>query len=216
MPESISDSYLDLNKALHSDSNFGSRANCGGLATKLHIALLRLHEKGVCDAFIDYGCGKGNLVMNLRNIISSNITIDGYDPAIDQFNQKPTKSYDFLSCFDVLEHIEDKYIDNVLDHIRSLAKGIAYIAVDLQPAVKKLENGRNAHILLAPPDWWTTKIAQYFSSQISFPIKHSLGFNQKIVFFCSNNIDLFEDMLFVCKKLKAYNISMMGGLSKPK
>ena len=59
-------------------------------------------------------------------------------------------------------------IDAVLKDIHRLTKRFCYVVVDLQPAVKKLADGRNAHILLAPYEWWVARFAQLFKCQASF------------------------------------------------
>ena len=75
---------------------------------------------------------------------------------------KPDQPADILSCLDVLEHIELTSIDDVLQDINNLTRHFCYLVIDLQPAVKTLADGRNAHILLAPPDWWVSKIAAFY------------------------------------------------------
>ena len=174
----ISDEQKALNRALHeNNSNFGNRHDGAGFAGgSLTKALIRMHELGICNSFLDYGTGKGKLVHKLRAELSSDISVLGYDPAVDEWETKPDKPVDILSCLDVLEHIEISSIDEVLKDIRSLTRRFCYLVIDLQPAVKKLNDGRNAHILLAPQDWWTGRIAQFFACQSSFPVFHSRGF----------------------------------------
>ena len=118
----------------------------------LSNALNRMHELGICDSFLDYGTGKGKLVHKLRKEVSQNINILGYDPAVDEWESKPEQAADILSCLDVLEHIEVSTIDDVLADIHKLTRRFCYLVIDLQPAVKSLADGRNAHILLAPTD----------------------------------------------------------------
>ena len=45
-----------------------------------------------------------------------------------------------------------------------------FYAIDLIPANKKLSDGRNAHILLAPPDWWIQQITSKFSMNVCFQL----------------------------------------------
>ena len=59
----------------------------------------------------------------------------------------------------------------MLKDIQSLTKLFCYVVIDLQPAVKRLSDGRNAHVLLAPPEWWASRFSQVFS-HATFPIKH--------------------------------------------
>ena len=89
-----------------------------------------------------------------------------------EFASKPEAPADILLCLDVLEHIEMSSIDAVLRDIHSLTRQFCYLVIDLQPAVKQLADGRNAHILLAPPEWWISRVAQLFTCQANFPIMH--------------------------------------------
>ena len=59
-------------------------------------------------------------------------------------------------------------IDAVLADIKHLTNKFCYLVIDLQPAVKKLADGRNAHILLAPQDWWVMKLSQLFLALVHF------------------------------------------------
>ena len=147
----ISDQQLALNKELHQlNPAFGNRNQASGMAAQLPLAVHRMHEMGLCSSVLDYGTGKGMLVERLRSELPENISVDGYDPAVKKWSTKSNSSYDILLCLDVLEHVEVNTIDSVIEDISSMTRHFCYIVIDLQPAVKKLSNGRNAHILLAP------------------------------------------------------------------
>ena len=151
MSDLISKQQLELNKSLHGyDQSFGNRRDGSGFASLLPKALDRLHCQGMCDSLLDYGTGKGQLVERLRDEITNSIIIDGYDPAVEEWNNPPKRSYDIVTCLDVLEHVERNSLDAVLSDIASKTNKFCYLVIDLQPAVKTLRDGRNAHILLAP------------------------------------------------------------------
>ena len=60
MSSVISDQQLDLNRSLHAnDTQFGSRPDAGGLTARLHKAIMKMHESGICSSVVDYGTGKG-------------------------------------------------------------------------------------------------------------------------------------------------------------
>ena len=208
----ISDKQRKLNKELHgSRSDFGSRSNAGGIAKHLPQALTRMHELGLLNSYLDYGCGKGSLVDTIREQIPSTVKISGYDPAVSKYSKYPDESVDILSCLDVLEHIELSLIDTVLDEIKSLTREFCFIAVDLQPAVKTLSDGRNAHIMLAPHDWWINKFSHRFSSLISFPINHTSGEFQKVIILGTNRPSAMKLMTSFALKLDIFNMTMTGG-----
>ena len=210
----ISDEQKALNRALHErNSNFGNRGDAAGFAGEsLSKALIRMHELGLCNSFLDSGTGKGKLVTRLRKEVKSEIKIMGYDPAVDEWEVKPKEPADILSCLDVLEHIEITSIDEVLSDIHSLTRRFCYLVIDLQPAVKTLEDGRNAHILLAPTDWWIARVAQHFNCQTSFPVYHQRGVPQKLVIAAAHKASDLPYMYGFITKLKVFEMVMTGGV----
>jgi len=222
MGQVISDEQRALNRALHAQSDqFGNRADGCGLAGNLPMALKRMHELGVCSSVLDYGTGKGKLVHRLRQELPAGIQVNGYDPAVEAWENKPSNPADILTCLDVLEHIEMSSIDAVLHDIKSLTRQFCYLVIDLQPAMKTLADGRNAHILLAPPEWWVSRIAQLFNCQASFPVMHARGLPQKLVIAATEDRQLLPLMYGFLIKMKLFNFVMLGGplgsgkMSKP-
>ena len=213
MNEVISTAQRNLNAALHqADNKFGNRGDGAGLARTLPTALKRMNELGICSSVLDYGTGKGALVRRLRAELPSAVRVDGYDPAMQEFSSKPSEPTDILLCLDVLEHIEMSSIDAVLRDIHALTKHFCYLVIDLQPAVKKLADGRNAHILLAPPEWWIGRVAQLFACQASFPVMHNAGEPQKLVIAACHNPKVLPLMYGFLNKLKLYDMSLVGGI----
>jgi len=212
MGQAISEEQRALNKALHNkNATFGNRSDGAGLAGKLPIALQRMHELDLCNSVLDYGTGKGRLVERLRSSLPNSITVTGYDPAVEAWEHKPTQQSDILTCLDVLEHVEISSIDMVLQDIRSLTRHFCYLVIDLQPAVKRLPDGRNAHILLAPPEWWVARVAQLFPCQASFPVMHIRGIPQKLVIAATANPKILPLMYGFLIKMKIFDMAMSGG-----
>ena len=205
MAKTISDQQLALNQSLHqSDPNFGNRSSGPG-AVRLPLALLRMHEKGLCSSVLDYGTGKGLLVDRLRRELPDSVQVMGFDPAVERFSQRHEEPFDIVTCLDVLEHVDIDSIDASIQDIKRLTKFFCYVIIDLQPAVKRLPNGRNAHILLAPAEWWVSRFSQNFSCLAAFPVKHESGFNQKIVMACSQNPALMPYIYSFLDKINVYN-----------
>ena len=213
MAEVISKQQRQLNAALHQHNNtFGNRADAAGLASKLPEALSRMHELGICTSMLDYGTGKGKLVQRLRAELPPTISVQGYDPAVAEFAQRPSEPVDILTCLDVLEHIEMASIDAVLREIHALTRQFCYLVIDLQPAVKTLADGRNAHILLAPPEWWTTRLAQLFPCITAFPIYHEAGLAQKLVIGAAHKPETLTLMYAFLIKLNVFGLRMQQGV----
>ena len=208
----ISNAQLKLNQSLHhKDTSFGNRYSAPG-ARNLPLALSRMHEIGLCSSVLDYGTGKGKLVTRLKKELPNSIKVDGYDPAVEAYSKKPTEAVDILTCLDVLEHIEMSSIDAVLMDIKQLTNKFCYLVIDLQPAVKQLADGRNAHILLAPSDWWISKLSQLFTGVCAFPLYHKVGLPQKLAIACTNHNSSLQDMYLFLIKLRVFENTLTGGV----
>ena len=174
----ISEEQRKLNQELHQNRpDFGSRGGAGHQG--LIKVISRYNDLNILDSVLDYGTGKGAFPKNLQKALP-NLRVDGYDPAVAQFNKKPKKTFDLVTCFDVLEHVERESVGAVISEIREMSNKVAYLQIDLQPAVKRLSSGKNAHIMLAPQDWWVAQVASIFPVQGSFPMFHSSGSVQKL------------------------------------
>lgn len=66
-------------------------------------------------------------------------------------------------CLDVMEHIEPELLDNNLAHIKSLTKMVATMTIATVQAQKTLSDGRNAHLIVKPKDWWIEQLRRHFS-----------------------------------------------------
>ncbi|WP_136975365.1 methyltransferase domain-containing protein [Synechococcus sp. UW86] len=215
MSKPISDQQLALNRSLHEmNPAFGNREQAAGVAARLPLALLRMHQIGLCSSVLDYGTGKGLLTERLRRELPESIRVTGYDPAVEKWSSRPDQPHDILTCLDVLEHVDIDTIDTTLKDIQYLTNLICYVVVDLQPAVKQLSDGRNAHILLAPAEWWVSRFSQLFPCVAAFPIKHKTGQYQKIVIACTKDSAHVPHMYSFLNKLNVYNLSMKGGSLK--
>jgi len=117
---------------------------------------MRLCEQYKTQSVLDYGCGKASLSLHLP------FTITSYDPAITKFAEEPEPA-DVVVCVDVMEHVEEPYVDVVLDHLKQLTRKVMLLHIALIPAKKQLPDGRNAHITLKPVEWWKEKIDTRFS-----------------------------------------------------
>ena len=115
-------------------------------------------------SMLDYGTGQGGLISLLKESDSTiDIDVQGFDPAVKEFSRRPDRSFDIVTCIDVLEHVDRDKIGDSIKDMSSLLNGFLFFAIDLLPAKKTLSDGRNAHIMLAPADWWSQQISAQFS-----------------------------------------------------
>jgi len=109
------------------------------------------------QSVIDYGCGKGGVVLALRENYDKINTI-GYDPGMPGFDNKPDGTFDMLISTDVLEHIEPVFLDAVLKEIHGYFDKCAFLIIATSPAKKFLPDGRNAHLIVETPGWWKDRL----------------------------------------------------------
>jgi len=147
----ITEEYRNLNTQLHEDrDDYGTGGHrfsdmVGGLAAAMGT-----------EDILDYGAGKQTLANALPQY-----PVKNYDPAVKSINKPPDRA-ELVVCTDVLEHIEPECLDAVLDDLQRLTKKVAIITVATRLAVKKLADGRNAHLIVENYQWWLPKFWQRF------------------------------------------------------
>lgn|GEM_PF-1189977 len=141
-----SPAYRKQLQAKHKAMNWGADGHS-------HAPEVRaLIERLAPETILDYGCGRGTLAKALHPV-----RVHEYDPGIPGKDGLP-KPGDLLVCTDVLEHIEPEKLDGVLRHLHHLTGKAAYLVIALSPAREKLPDGRNAHLIVKPAEWWLAKL----------------------------------------------------------
>lgn len=105
--------------------------------------------------FVDYGSGK----QALKPYIT--VPYIPYDPAIPEISAPPGPA-DMVMTSDVLEHLEPECLDAVLDDLKRVTRKIGFHVVHTSAALHHLPDGRNAHIIQQPAEWWLPKIIERF------------------------------------------------------
>lgn len=149
----ISDEYRAQQEQLHKNPNYGvASVSYAPIVTNL-IDQLEI------DEMLDYGAGKGRLAESIKP--NRRLLIEMYDPARPEWSEVPNPRQ-FVTCIDVLEHIEPHLLDNVLDDLQRVTKQYGFFTIHTGPAVKVLPDGRNAHLIQEDYKWWLPKLWDRF------------------------------------------------------
>jgi len=153
----ISEAYRAANARLHDALPY--YGSYGGRHAEQVRALMSRRD---CKTLLDYGAGKGGLALAM-----SDVPVTNYDPVT--FPDEPEPA-DFVACLDVLELIEPECFKAVLWHLRSKVLKAGFLTIATRPAKKVLADGRNAHLIVRPPEWWLPKFQKRFSLVEVLPI----------------------------------------------
>lgn len=124
---------------------------------------------------IDIGSGRGPVLIELKKKISSekilscdlenfhgmSIPFEELNLTVEEDRKKIlTKyiSFDFLTCLDVLEHIEEIYLNEILQFFKKIAKKFFIIVANHSD----IHNGIELHITQKPLIWWEGLFKKYF------------------------------------------------------
>jgi hypothetical protein len=169
----ISSDYRAQQEKLHEDAH-----GLYGTASLVYAPMVaEIVNRLEVSHLLDYGCGSAtNLPKALSGKIKSKLTYQAYDPGVPRYAKSPLPAQ-MVACIDVLEHIEPQSIDAVLDDLSRLTLEVFFGTIDTGPALKSLPDGRNAHILQRPIDWWFPKLYARFEFQtLQATTKHSFFF----------------------------------------
>lgn len=137
-------------RALHErDSNFGV---IGYLWRDRVIAYM---EATNSKSLLDYGCGRSNLASSVAN--KSDVVVREYEPAFDKGVPMPA---DFVTCIDVMEHVEEDQVVNVLEDIKRCANNGALITISLRNCTKK--NAKTHPMAAKPREFWAAELHKVF------------------------------------------------------
>lgn len=142
--------YAALQSQFHLD-----RPDYGVSGSKYADQIGQMAQRLQTRSILDYGCGKCTLQKSLP------FPIQNYDPFIPAHSARPDPA-DLVVCTDVMEHVEEEYVDHVLYDIASLTIKAAFFQIATSPAKKVLPDGRNAHITLYDLNWWLAKLLTHF------------------------------------------------------
>ena len=156
--------YKEAYQQLHSDKSVFR-----GHSLKAYLPEIgALIRDGFLKSVLDYGCGKAELhaTHSLAEMWRLDV-LDKYDPGVVELCEPPSDTYDLVFCIDVMEHIEPDDVDEVLRHIHSLTKKVAFFSISTRPASKTLPDGTNAHKTVKSEKWWRVRLNEIFQDKLA-------------------------------------------------
>jgi len=151
----ISEEYRRMQQDLHQNQGYGQAS------VDLAPFVAEVIRRERIEEMLDYGAGKGRLGDELEWLVPWPMRIHRYDPAVPEWSTAPEPCA-FVACIDVLEHIEPHLLGNVLDDLRRVTAATGLFTVATGPAMKSLADGRNAHLIQQPANWWLPQILARF------------------------------------------------------
>jgi hypothetical protein len=156
----------------HYANIYRTRTDYGWGSIKHLETLARLSQDFAPQRIIDFGCGQSKLV----DMLADRLNAEGarYDPAIEAYATPPEGRFDLLINTDVLEHIPEAELDDLLSAMRAYADR-AFIRIALTPANEILSDGTNAHCTLRSIDWWRERLLKHWPEVHEFDEKNPMA-----------------------------------------
>lgn len=120
------------------------------------IALVRKHK---AKTLLDYGCGAGEAWREPHRLHKELglrwFDVQLHDPAFKHHDEPPHGRVDGVLCSDVLEHVPEDELDELVGTLYRHARLFIWASVCCRPAKKLFPDGvTNLHVTLHPLEWW--------------------------------------------------------------
>lgn len=177
----IANEYKEYYKELHKRGNFKGGSLKFNYADDIRAMVHKTRAKTV----LDFGCGKAGHYFVKENPIHERFhvkfeNISFYDPGVPEYEQLPEGTFDGVICTDVLEHIPEEAIDEVIETIFEKAEKFVFFVIHCGLANKIMPNGENAHVTIKRPEWWNSKLRQYYTTDNIVHVKYSVPSDPKL------------------------------------
>jgi len=144
---------IEQYRTIHNQQEYGK----SGEHFRLHIQALIAELRP--ETILNYGCGQSRIHEQLNLL---NAQFFRYDPGIEAISTLPVQQADFVINTDVLEHIPEIDLDDVLSDIRSISDNV-FFNIATRPAKNvTLSNGQNPHCTIKTASEWESVLKSHF------------------------------------------------------
>jgi hypothetical protein len=157
----IDSKYLSLYQIMAKEGHFG-----GGPRPEEWKWAKQLFNATNCKTFLDFGCGRGKQWRPRLVPIWGELKPTLYDPAFEDHSTLPKENHDMIMSTDVLEHIPEYTLPEVIKYCNSHANNANFHFIANKPAQKNLPNGENAHCSVFPVEWWVEMFKKHSVKEI--------------------------------------------------
>lgn len=108
---------------------------------------------------LDYGSGRG--MQWKRERLHEKLGVSRptqYDPGVAGLETKPEGTFTGVICSDVLEHVPEHLVENLLAEVFEYAEKFVWLSVCCRAAKKRFPDGTNLHVTVRPREWWQDKV----------------------------------------------------------
>lgn len=154
MPDSRSIALIEQYRILHESQSYGT-----GSERLFHSIQSVIEGFPSLGSILDYGCGRSRVADWLARVNGAQAF--RFDPAIPQYDKRPTHKMDLVIVTNVLEHISEDMIDATLADIRALSVN-AYFHIATASDNVVLPNGEPSRCTIRPPEWWQEKLKKFY------------------------------------------------------
>jgi hypothetical protein len=165
--------YKDGYNKLHFSGKFPGNSLQDKLISNIKDAVKRTHS----HTLLDFGCGKATRYKTEkinRKFLIRDENMYLYDPYNPEFENFPVEKVHGVISTDVLEHIPEEEIPDVLTKIFTTAERFVYLVIDCGLAKTTFEDGTNVHVTIKRPAWWREQIEKYNVNNIPVATQYKI------------------------------------------
>lgn len=134
---------------------------------------------------IDYGSGKGYQYLKQRvHDRWGGVVPHCYDIGVPQLSDYPRGVFDGLICTDVLEHITEQDLDDIINdafsYLDESKTTFAYFNIFCNPSGKTFADGTNMHVTIRDPVWWNKKLLSWLPENVIMVIDYEYDSNNDL------------------------------------